>query len=68
MRGFLPSWDLLGPSRRVCAQLSGGVRSPELPFVLHSADLDWPDARVVGQSAYAESEVDSPGESTRIST
>jgi uncharacterized membrane protein YvlD (DUF360 family) len=63
----------------------GGMGGPQsFPFVLHPADLDWPDAPVVGaervhrifrawlaalgQSAYAESEVDSPGESTRAST
>ena len=60
----------------------GGTQS--FPFVLHPADLEWPDAQVVGaervhrifrgwlaalgRSAYAESEVDSPGESTRTST
>lgn len=60
----------------------GGTQS--FPFVLHPADLEWPDAEVVGaervhrilrgwlaalgQSAYAESEVDSPGDSTRTST
>jgi hypothetical protein len=63
----------------------GGMGGPQsFPFVLHPADLDWPDAPVVGaervhrifrgwlaalgQSAYAESEVDSPGKSTRTST
>jgi hypothetical protein len=60
----------------------GGTQS--FPCVLHPADLDWPDEQVVGaervhrifrrwlaalgHSAYAESEVDSPGESTRTST
>jgi hypothetical protein len=60
----------------------GGTQS--FPFVLHSTDLEWPDGQVVGaervhrifrgwlaalgHSAYAESEVDSPGDSTRTST
>jgi uncharacterized membrane protein YvlD (DUF360 family) len=59
----------------------GGTQS--FPFVLHPSELEWPDAEVVGaeqvhrilrgwladlgQSAYA-SEVDSPGESTRVPT
>jgi uncharacterized membrane protein YvlD (DUF360 family) len=59
----------------------GGTQS--FPFVLHPAELEWPDDEVVGaervhrifrgwlaglgQSAYA-SEVDSPGESTRVLT
>ncbi|HET8813739.1 MAG TPA: phage holin family protein [Solirubrobacterales bacterium] len=59
----------------------GGTQS--FPFVLHPADLEWPRQEVVGaervhrifrgwlaelgQDAYA-SEVDSPGESTRVST
>ncbi|HXR61395.1 MAG TPA: alkaline phosphatase family protein, partial [Solirubrobacterales bacterium] len=59
----------------------GGTQS--FPFVLHPAELEWPVEEVVGaervhrifrgwlaglgQSAYA-SEVDSPGESTRVST
>jgi hypothetical protein len=59
----------------------GGTQS--FPFVLHPSDLEWPAADVVGaervhrvfrgwlaglgQTAY-ESEVDSPGESTRVST
>jgi len=59
----------------------GGTQS--FPFVLHPADLEWPDEEIVGaeqvhrifrgwlaglgQTAYA-SEVDSPGESTRVST
>jgi uncharacterized membrane protein YvlD (DUF360 family) len=60
----------------------GGTQS--FPFVLHPADLDWPDAEVIGaervhrifrgwlsalgHSAYADSQVDSPGDSTRTST
>jgi uncharacterized membrane protein YvlD (DUF360 family) len=60
----------------------GGTQS--FPFVLHPVDLEWPEAEVVGaervhrilrgwlaalgHSSYAESEVDSPGESTRTST
>ena len=60
----------------------GGPQSH--PFVLHPADLPWPEEEVVGaeavhrvfrswlaglgQEAYAESEVASPGESTRTST
>jgi uncharacterized membrane protein YvlD (DUF360 family) len=60
----------------------GGTQS--FPFVLHPANLDWPEQLVVGaervhrvlrgwlaalgHSAYADSEVDSPGESTRTST
>ena len=59
----------------------GGTQS--FPFVLHPSELDWPAEEVVGaervhrifrgwlagmgQDAYA-SEVDSPGESTRVST
>ncbi|HKF82587.1 MAG TPA: phage holin family protein [Solirubrobacterales bacterium] len=59
----------------------GGTQS--YPFVLHPSDLEWPAEEVVGaervhrvfrgwlaglgQTAYA-SEVDSPGESTRVST
>ena len=59
----------------------GGTQS--FPFVLHPSELEWPDDEVVGaervhrvfrewltglgQTAYA-SEVDSPGESTRVST
>jgi uncharacterized membrane protein YvlD (DUF360 family) len=59
----------------------GGTQS--FPFVLHPAELEWPAEEVVGaervhrifrgwlaelgQTAYA-SEVDSPGESTRVST
>jgi uncharacterized membrane protein YvlD (DUF360 family) len=59
----------------------GGTQS--FPFVFHPSELDWPDDEVVGaervhqvfrgwlaelgQTAYA-SEVDSPGESTRVST
>ncbi len=59
----------------------GGTQS--FPFVLHPSELEWPVEEVVGaervhrifrgwlaglgQSAYA-SEVDSPGESTRVST
>ena len=59
----------------------GGTQS--YPFVLHPSELEWPPDEVVGaervhrilrgwlaelgQSAYA-SEVDSPGESTRVST
>jgi uncharacterized membrane protein YvlD (DUF360 family) len=59
----------------------GGTQS--FPFVLHPSELEWPDHEVVGaervhrifrdwlaglgQTAYA-SEVDSPGESTRVST
>jgi uncharacterized membrane protein YvlD (DUF360 family) len=59
----------------------GGTQS--FPFVLHPSELQWPDREVVGaehvhqvfrrwlaelgQTAYA-SEVDSPGESTRVST
>jgi uncharacterized membrane protein YvlD (DUF360 family) len=59
----------------------GGTQS--FPFVLHPSELRWPDHEVVGaervhrvfrgwlaelgQDAYA-SEVDSPGESTRVST
>ncbi len=59
----------------------GGTQS--FPFVLHPADLEWPQQEVVGaervhrifrgwlaglgQDAYA-SEVDSPGESTRVPT
>jgi uncharacterized membrane protein YvlD (DUF360 family) len=59
----------------------GGTQS--FPFVLHPAELEWPEEEVVGaervhrifrgwlaglgQTAYA-SEVDSPGESTRVST
>jgi uncharacterized membrane protein YvlD (DUF360 family) len=59
----------------------GGTQS--FPFVLHPSELDWPEEEVVGaervhlilrgwlaglgQTAYA-SEVDSPGESTRVST
>jgi uncharacterized membrane protein YvlD (DUF360 family) len=59
----------------------GGLQS--FPFVLHPADLEWPEQEVVGaervhrifrawlaelgQTAYA-SEVDSPGDSTRVST
>jgi uncharacterized membrane protein YvlD (DUF360 family) len=59
----------------------GGMQS--FPFVLHPADLEWPEQEVVGaervhrifrgwlaglgQDAYA-SEVDSPGESTRVPT
>jgi hypothetical protein len=54
------------------------------PFVLFPSDLPWPDEEVVGpervhrvfrgwlaglgQSAYADSSTDSPGESTRTST
>ncbi|HYQ78493.1 MAG TPA: phage holin family protein [Solirubrobacterales bacterium] len=59
----------------------GGTQS--FPFVLHPGDLEWPAEEVVGaervhrvfrgwlsglgQTAY-DSEVDSPGESTRVST
>ncbi len=59
----------------------GGMQS--FPFVLHPAELEWPQREVVGaeqvhrifrgwlaglgQDAYA-SEVDSPGESTRVAT
>lgn len=59
----------------------GGTQS--FPFVMHPSELEWPDHEVVGaervhrilrgwlaelgQTAYA-SEVDSPGESTRVST
>ncbi|HET9197739.1 MAG TPA: phage holin family protein [Solirubrobacterales bacterium] len=59
----------------------GGTQS--FPFVLHPSDLEWPEEEVVGaervhrvfrgwlaglgQTAYAN-EVDSPGESTRVST
>ena len=62
----------------------GGMGGPQsFPFVLHPAALEWPDQEVVGaervhrifrswlaelgQDAYA-SEVDSPGESTRVPT
>ena len=62
----------------------GGMGGPQgFPFVLHPAELEWPDGEVVGaervhrifrgwlaelgQTAYA-SEVDSPGERTRVST
>jgi len=62
----------------------GGMGGPQsFPFVLHPSELEWPDHEVVGaeavhrilrgwlaelgQTAYA-SEVDSPGESTRVST
>ena len=54
------------------------------PFVLHPAELDWPDGEVIGaervhrvfrgwlaglgQDAYADTDVDSPGSSTRTST
>ncbi len=60
----------------------GGTQSH--PLVLHPAELPWPEEEVVGaesvhrifrswlaalgQEAYAESEVDSPGSSTRTST
>ncbi len=60
----------------------GGTQSH--PLVLHPADLPWPEGEVVGaeavhrifrswlaglgQEAYADSEVASPGESTRTST
>jgi uncharacterized membrane protein YvlD (DUF360 family) len=60
----------------------GGTQS--FPFVLHPADLGWPDAQVVGaervhrifrgwlatlgHSAYADKDVDSPGDRTRTST
>jgi uncharacterized membrane protein YvlD (DUF360 family) len=59
----------------------GGTQS--FPFVLHPSELEWPEAEVVGaervhrifrgwlaglgQTSYA-SEVDSPGERTRVST
>jgi uncharacterized membrane protein YvlD (DUF360 family) len=63
----------------------GGMGGPQsFPFVLHPADLEWPDAPVVGaervhrifrgwlaalgHSAYADSDVDSPGARTRTST
>jgi uncharacterized membrane protein YvlD (DUF360 family) len=62
----------------------GGMGGPQsFPFVLHPAELEWPAEEVVGaervhrifrgwlaelgQTAYA-SEVDSPGERTRVST
>jgi uncharacterized membrane protein YvlD (DUF360 family) len=62
----------------------GGMGGPQsFPFVLHPSELEWPDHEVIGaeavhrilrgwlaelgQTAYA-SEVDSPGESTRVST
>ena len=62
----------------------GGMGGPQsFPFVLHPADLEWPAEEVVGaervhrifrgwlaglgQNSYA-SEVDSPGERTRVST
>lgn len=62
----------------------GGMGGPQsFPFVLHPAELEWPAEEVVGaervhrifrgwlaglgQDAYA-SEVDSPGERTRVST
>jgi uncharacterized membrane protein YvlD (DUF360 family) len=60
----------------------GGTQS--FPFVLHPADLGWPDAQVIGaervhrifrgwlatlgHSAYADKDVDSPGDRTRTST
>jgi uncharacterized membrane protein YvlD (DUF360 family) len=60
----------------------GGTQS--FPFVLHPVDLGWPDAQVVGaervhrifrgwlatlgHSAYADKDVDSPGDRTRTST
>ena len=60
----------------------GGDQS--FPFVLFPVDLDWPDEHVIGaervnrifrtwlaglgQDAYAATEVDSPGLSTRTST
>jgi uncharacterized membrane protein YvlD (DUF360 family) len=62
----------------------GGMGGPQsFPFVLHPAELEWPEEEVVGaervhrifrgwlaglgQTAYA-SEVESPGERTRVST
>jgi uncharacterized membrane protein YvlD (DUF360 family) len=79
-----PEFDEVAAFEELVGSHGGMGGTQSFPFVLHPVDLEWPDAPIVGaerahrifrgwlaalgHSAYAESDVDSPGESTRTST
>ncbi len=80
---YWPEFDEVAAFEELVGSHGGMGGTQSFPFVLHPADLEWPQRDVVGaervhrvfrgwlaglgQNAYA-SEVDSPGESTRVPT
>jgi uncharacterized membrane protein YvlD (DUF360 family) len=79
-----PEFDEVAAFEELVGSHGGMGGTQSFPFVLHPADLKWSNAPIVGaerahrilrdwlaalgHSAYAESDVDSPGEITRTST